>query len=233
MQRRRERKSPPVGAGGLENVGRREAKNDTVNLALHACDRKPKVFITGELEPRRWARSAARFLSWREILTGFELPEYPPNEICDYPRSPCDPTWRQGLDVNHAVEADRFTFLGPFEPPFGLNEAERTAWREANLQRLESADLLFASLGDFDDDDARRITAELRYAAKFRIPIYAHEDKATAENAIMRATLRSARKRTDGSSMSVGDAFDEALFCWREAQRTRSRSRAAKERRVA
>lgn len=188
---------------------------------------KPRIFISGALEPRRWARSAARFLSWREELIGFALPEYPPHEIYAFPPSPCDPTWPQGLDPSHAVECERLVFVGPFATPYGLTEDERETWRQANTRRIESADLVFVRLANPDDDDARRITTELRRAAQLRIPCFVHEE-ATGENAILRSALRSARKRTDGASMSVADSLAEAIFCWRDGLRKRrSRGRAA------
>lgn len=189
---------------------------------------KPRIFISGALEARRWARTGARSSSWRECLTGFELPEQPPHEICDYPRSPCDPRWPQGFDVSHAVECERLVFVGPFAAPYGLTADERATWHRTNMKRLESADLLFVRLANLDDDDARRITIELRRAAQLRIPIFVHEE-ASGENAILRSAVRAARKRTDAASMSVADSFAEMMFVWRDRllRRRSDRRRAA------
>lgn len=235
MRRGPERKSPPAATGGLiKNVDRRAAKNDKANLARRApADNSPRIFITGELELPHWAR-ADRSASWRERLLGYE-------GACncqpfDVPNGPAVVTSRsRGLDPRYVIETERFTFLGPWLPPPGSSEAERRAWRKASLQRLESADLLFARLGGISEVvELRRVEDEIRRAAKSVVPIFLHVSGAATfeERALLRRVERLVKKRTDSRSLAVAESFDEAIFCWRESLRapstaSRKRRRAA------
>lgn len=209
----------------MASVSRKRTATKSPTLA------KPRVFISGDLEPPRWARSAAWSTSWRETLLGCEEPRRV-NHLCDVPRSPVSPAWRQGFDVDHVVECERFTFLGPWQQPYGLTPDEREMWRHASLRRLQSADAMFVRFGagGFDGlDDARRIADEIECAAKFNVPIFAHEgerEQAPEETTILRKVRRLAR-RTTSAPLTVDDAFAETLLRLRDE---RLRSRASKRR---